>query len=123
MSNLKKQIPRFIVAGCSAVGTDALVYAVLLNFISHSLAKAISFLSGTIVAFIINKYWTFEKPVRSHSEVYKFILLYSTTLLVNVGVNQLLLIILPELVVFAFLAATGTSMVLNFIGQKWWVFK
>jgi putative flippase GtrA len=30
---------------------------------------------------------------------------------------------MPKWLLFAFLAATGTSTVLNFIGMKWWVFR
>lgn len=114
---------RFLVAGFSAVGTDLAIYYLLLNFLDHSSAKAISFLSGTIVAFIINKYWTFEKKKKSLKEAASFLLLYLSTLVINVTVNKLSLSILPGWVFFAFLAATGTSTVLNFIGQKWWVFK
>lgn len=123
MDKFKKELPRFLVAGFSAVGTDLLVYWLLLHFMGHTPAKAISFISGTFVAFIINKYWTFEKKEHSYIEILKFIMLYLITLAINVGVNQLSLIILPGYVAFAFLAATGTSTVLNFIGQKWWVFK
>lgn len=123
MAGLKKEIPRFLIAGFSAVGTDLLVYFLLLRFLTHSPAKAVSFLCGTLVAFAINKYWTFEKKERSFPEVYKFAMLYVSTLVVNVSVNKLSLFVLPGFVVVAFLAATGTSTVLNFIGQKWWVFK
>ena len=131
-----RQIRRFLVAGFSAVGTDTAVYFVLINYISHSPAKALSFISGTFVAYVLNKFWTFEQKNYSHSEIIKFITLYASTLLVNVGVNKLCLVIfafgeslwigiLPPSapVVSAFLAATGTSTVLNFIGQKWWVFQ
>jgi putative flippase GtrA len=122
-NKIKKEMGRFLVAGFSAVGTDLAIYYLLLNFLDHSSAKAISFLSGTIVAFIINKYWTFEKKKKSLKEAASFLLLYLSTLVINVTVNKLSLSILPGWVFFAFLAATGTSTVLNFIGQKWWVFK
>lgn len=123
MNSLSKEIPRFLVAGFSAVGTDMLFYYLLLNFLSHSPAKAVSFLSGTVVAFFINKYWTFGKKQKSYKEICLFACLYLFTLSVNVGINRLLLGLFPNRVFLAFLAATGTSTVLNFVGQKFIVFK
>lgn len=126
MNNLKKELPRFLVAGFSAVGTDLAVYYFLLNFLNHSSAKAISFLIGAIVAYVINKYWTFEKKEWLHSEIIKFLTLYIFTLGVNVSINKFSLSIFDGLVLnyvfFAFLTATTASTVLNFIGQKRWVF-
>ncbi len=120
---LKKQLPRFLVSGCLAVATDFLTYYALLEFMSHAPAKTLSFISGTVLAYILNKYWTFEKNQLNHFETIRFIILYSTTLGANVLVNQTTLHFFPTFLLLAFLLATGTSTVLNFIGQKWWVFK
>jgi len=122
MSKIKKELKRFLVAGVSAVSTDLIAYYILLNFLSPDSAKAISFLLGTIVAFVINKYWTFEKHEKSYKEMVQFGVLYSLTLGVNVITNKVVLGY-TEIVFLAFLIATGVSTVLNFIGQKWWVFK
>lgn len=94
----------------------------MLNYLSNELAKALSFLLGTVVAFIINKYWTFEKKELSYNEMCRFITLYTITLTANVMINQLL-VNETNLIHLAFLIATGVSTVLNFIGQKLWVFK
>jgi len=122
MSQIKKELKRFLVAGISAVGTDLATYYLLLNLLDTDIAKATSFLLGTIVAFIINKYWTFEKHERSYTEIVKFGVLYSFTLGANVITNKIVLDIF-SITLIAFLIATGVSTVLNFIGQKWWVFK
>ena len=122
MSKIKKELKRFLVAGLSAVGTDLVMYYILLNFMPHDISKAISFLLGTVVAFVINKYWTFEKHEKSYKEMLKFGILYSLTLGTNVMTNKMILEY-TSLVFLAFLVATGVSTVLNFIGQKWWVFK
>jgi len=122
MSKIKKELKRFLLAGLSAVATDLATYFILLNFIPHDIAKAISFLLGTILAFIINKYWTFEKYQKSYKEMMKFGILYSLTLGANVMTNNIVLEY-TSLVFLAFLVATGVSTVVNFIGQKWWVFR
>lgn len=122
MSKIKKELQRFLVAGISAVGTDLITYYILLNFLSADIAKAISFLLGTVVAFVINKYWTFEKHEKSYKEMLQFGILYSITLGANVMTNKIVLDS-TEILFLAFLIATGVSTVLNFIGQKWWVFR
>lgn len=126
-SKTKKQMLRFLVAGCGAVGTDTTVYFLLvnnfLNYIGYDWSKFISFLSGTFVAFVINKYWTFESKRKSIFEAIAFLVLYLTTLGLNVSVNHLVLNISNNTAVLAFLVATITSTIANFLGQKFWVFR
>ena len=119
----KKEMGKYLVAGLLALLTDSIVYFIAFHFYSYSIAKSISFLSGTCTAYLVNKYWTFEKKEKSMREVAKFAMLYGSTLIVNVGINKLSLTLFPGSVLFAFLAATGSSTILNFIGQKWWVFR
>lgn len=122
MSKLKREMSRFLVAGFCAVGADMGSYFLLLKVLTHDYSKGISFLLGTIVAYFINKYWTFEKKTKSYSEVGKFVILYSSTLGANVLVNRIVLNLFQS-TLLAFLLATGVSTVLNFSGQKSWVFK
>ncbi|HIT56029.1 TPA: GtrA family protein [Candidatus Galligastranaerophilus intestinigallinarum] len=136
MDKTKKEISRFILSGILAVLTDTFVYYILSHFIDLSLAKGISFLTGTITAYLMNKYYTFEQKRKSIKEVVKFLLLYLVSLTANVGVNKTCLLILPSafsyisflnnfqaVKLFSFLCATGTSTIINFSGQKFWVFK
>jgi putative flippase GtrA len=119
----KKEMGKYLVAGMLALLTDSVVYFVAFHFVSYSIAKSISFICGTCTAYFVNKYWTFEKKEKSVREAVRFATLYGTSFFVNVGINKLSLTLFPGFVLFAFLAATGSSTVLNFIGQKWWVFK
>lgn len=123
MSQIKRELKRFVVAGVGAVATDLITYYILLNYLTHDFAKGSSFLLGTIVAYIINKYWTFQKHKKSYLEMIQFGLLYCLTLGVNVFVNKIVLDINANTFLLAFIVATGSSTVLNFVGQKWWVFK
>ncbi len=122
MSQTKKELKRFLVAGLSAVCTDLITYYLLLNILPQDIAKSISFLLGTIVAFVINKYWTFEKHTKSYKEIFQFLILYTITLCANVVTNKIILDY-TSVIFLAFIVATGISTVLNFIGQKFWVFK
>jgi putative flippase GtrA len=119
---LGKELKFFILAGVSAVATDLTLYYVIQDFLARDIAKGISFLVGTAVAFIINKYWTFEKPLKSYNEIIEFGMLYTVTLILNVITNRFILDV-TGFVLFAFLVATGVSTVCNFLGQKFWVFK
>jgi putative flippase GtrA len=122
VNKLKKELKRFLIAGLSAVGTDFITYYIMLNFLYHDIAKTLSFISGTIVAFVVNKYWTFQRYEKNYKQIFQFTILYSTTLFVNVMVNRSILDF-AEFTFLAFLIATGASTILNFAGQKWWVFK
>lgn len=144
---MKSEIARFIIAGLTAVAIDLLSYFFLLNYLNPNVSKAISFILGSVAAYLVNKFWTFKQHEKSHTEITKFVCLYLSTLGVNVLVNRLGLYcssLFNELaiwikvekiigsissydvelaIILAFVAATGTSTVLNFIGMKYWVFK
>ena len=122
MRKLKKQLLRFFTTGIIAVVTDFILYFILIEFLSIDFSKFISFISGTFVAFLMNKFWTFEKKLIDFKEVIRFILLYSISLLVNVLINHSINDLFNE-VVIAFLIATACSASINFLGQKFWVFK
>jgi putative flippase GtrA len=122
MKKINKEIMRFVIAGFAAVSTDLVTYYIMLNFFKFDIAKMLSFFLGSIVAFMINKYWTFEKYKKSYKQIILFAILYITTLSVNVIINHFTLYFL-EIVFLAFLIATGASTILNFLGQKFLVFK
>lgn len=121
MNQIKRELNKFIFAGLAAVGTDLLVYYFLLNLLSPEVSKGISFIIGSLVAFIINKYWTFKKPEKSYKEMIQFGVLYGATLGLNVTTNKIVLDY-TDIVLVSFIVATGISTILNFVGQKWWVF-
>lgn len=118
-----KELLRFLVGGGSAVITDYVIYKILLSIgLDISIAKAISFICGSIVGFIINKLWTFESKSFVKSEIWRYAILYGITAVINSLINNLVIYILG-IQFIAFLCATGTSTVLNFLGQKFFVFK
>lgn len=133
-SSLLRELKRFLIAGMSAVMTDLLTYQILLTMLAVSLSKGMAFCAGSTVAFLVNKYWTFTHNGivdgdKGHDETFdyvelsKFICLYCVTLMANVVVNGWVISKLEGMVYFAFLMATATSTILNFIGMKFWVFK
>lgn len=117
------QLPRFIVTGLMAVATDYISYLLLASFIAVDFAKGSSFILGSVVAFVLNKLWTFESEKKASTALLPFIILYSSTFCVNVGLNHFTLLYVSDIKTLAFLVATAASTILNFLGMKFWVFK
>lgn len=121
----------FIIAGIFATITDFIVYTTLHSYMLYSYAKTFSFLSGSLVAYLLNKFITFKSLKRSISEMIRFVILYLSTLVANVTINSFCIYIITNKathlishpLIFAFLFATSVSTILNFLGQKFFVFK
>lgn len=140
LAETHKQLIKFSLIGGLAVLADLSVYYLLLNLIPDGvngiitvevMAKTASFLTGTLVTYNLNKFWTWKQRNRSSSRLLKFFLLYGFSMLLNVGTNSLLLMLLHKMAAFeaipfkyavAFGGATAASAVFNFTGQKFWVF-
>lgn len=99
------------------------MYFLLLSSLGYNVAKTLSFITGSMVAYGLNKFWTFRNPSRDTWEVLRFCVLYAATLGINVVVNHGMMTLWPGAAVIAAVCATGASMVLNFLGQKFWVFR
>ena len=119
---LKNQIPKFIFVGCIAVTTDFSLYTLFQSSMSYDLSKGLSFVSGSVVSFFLNRLWTFEQNHSTLRQSLRFSLLYMATFLTNVLANSFILKALPEFIILAFFVATGISTILNFLGSKFWVF-
>jgi len=119
----KKEILKFLIGGGTAVIVDFLTYKIFMILgVERTVAKTLSFICGSIVGFIINKYWTFKSSKFEIKEILKYIVLYIVTAFINSQVNKYILLLF-ESEMFAFLCATGVSTILNFLGQKFLIFK
>ena len=119
----KREIIKFIVVGVFAVLIDGIAYALMVRTLGfdHGLSKRISFILGSIWAFFANKHYTFNSPAPLGKEIMLFSILYITTYFVNGWVHDIIFEI-SDLDWLAFLSATATSTVINFLGQKFVVF-
>ena len=118
----KKEILKFLIGGGTAVIVDFLTYKIFMILgVERTVAKTLSFICGSIVGFIINKYWTFKSSKFEIKEILKYIVLYIVTAFINSQVNKYILLLF-ESEMFAFLCATGVSTILNFLGQKFLIF-
>ena len=102
---------------------DIIVYILLSDFflISKSLSKIISFILASINSFVGNKIFTFKFKSYNFREPMKFIILYSVSLIANSSTHNFFLNVFDGFL--PFIIATIVSVIINFNGQKLWVFK
>ncbi|KVD19228.1 hypothetical protein WI81_06905 [Burkholderia ubonensis] len=124
---IKREALIFLIVGTLTVGIDFLSYTLLLRVgVPYAFAKATGFVVGTVFAYLANRRWTFGHRQHAPGSVLRFATLYMLTLVANVLVNHFVLLIAVErswAVRLAFLAATGVSTVLNFLGMRFFVFR
>jgi putative flippase GtrA len=91
----------------------------------YILASLIGFLVAVTNSFILNTIWTFNKDIREKAGVRysKFFI----TSIIAAGVNMGLLYLITEYFgiwyMLSQIIATGISLILNFIGNKYWTYK
>jgi putative flippase GtrA len=125
---IKRELVIFLIVGSLTVLVDFITYRglVFMQLLNVDMAKAVGFLAGTVFAYFANRFWTFGHKLSSAGSAWRFAVLYTATLAVNVYVNALALDKLASLtaaVQTAFILATGVSATLNFLGMKLFVFR
>ena len=123
---LVDQAVRFVGFGVLSAAVDFGIYDLLLHFgLWADLAKAISFICGTITAYVLNRRWTFDSKGGAAPAI-RFAILYSTTFFVNVGVNAAGLAVFSAQswkVPVAWVIAQAVATVINFILLRTVVFR
>jgi len=117
---------RFLIIGFITVFIDLTVYFLLINLSVETLfSKGISFSIGAIFAYFANRAYTFKSNIKGLVRFFIFLILYLSTLLLNVSSNEIILSFLSHYnfaLIIAFIIATSLSAVLNFVGMKYVVF-
>lgn len=116
----------FSLVGLSNTLIDYLVFFLLYRwFADYYLAvQMVSYWCGTVNSYFLNKYWTFQKKnVPGRAEILKFITVNALALSVS---SISLYVVSHNFSLNMFTSksiATGISLVANYMGSKFWVFK
>lgn len=120
------QAIRFVVFGLLSAGVDFGVYQLFLHIGTLAdVAKAISFICGTVTAYLLNRRWTFDSAGGA-APATRFALLYGTTFFVNVGMNAAGLHLFAGhtwRVPVAWVLAQAVATVINFVMLRTVVFR
>jgi putative flippase GtrA len=128
--SLTTQLTRFVITGAlSAVVDFGLLVIGMAAGLSHTPAKALSFVAGTTTAYLINRRWTF-RAAPSAARVAAGAVLYGVTFALQVGLFSLLYTLsvrhaLPQIAAqtVAFVIAQGVATAVNFAVQRWVIFR
>ena len=126
---LSVQLTRFILTGGLSAIVDFGILVLLMHFgLSHTPAKAISFVCGTTTAYLINRRWTFRASA-STRRFLGVLVLYGTTFFVQVGLFAVLFSVLTDhlplfwVQAISFVIAQGVATTVNFIVQRAVIFR
>jgi putative flippase GtrA len=124
--SLRTQVWRFVVIGGPLAIVDFGLYVALLRLgLEVNIAKSLSFVAGTVCAYLINRRWTFQAPP-SRVRFAAVMLLYALTYSAQVGINYLFYVRWehePWRVPVAFVIAQGSATVVNFVVQRVVIFR
>jgi putative flippase GtrA len=124
---LAAQLGRFVAVGALSALVDFGAYHALLGLGTWvHLAKAISFILGTTTAYLLNRRFTFTATTGGSARFAGFVLLYGTTFAINIGMNALMLAVLPQLpfrTSLAWVIAQGCATAINFVMLRTVVFR
>jgi putative flippase GtrA len=137
---LIKQFSKFIIVGGINTGIDFLILNILIYITGITagtelfILNCISFSAAVTNSYFMNKRWTFQDKTKTEQEPIKFSQFFAVSI-VGIVINGLILTgitsYIPPLfglsaVLWANIAklmATGVSLIWNFIGYKFFVFK
>lgn len=121
-NKISKEFFIFCLIGLALLVIDFGVYSILSKIgIKIWISKSIAYILGTLTSFYLNRLLTFNKKYK-HSMFAKFVILYSFSFFCNVGINSILLIY-TKIFIFSYTVALAIAVIINFLGQKFWVFK
>lgn len=120
---LDKSVIKFLVVGGCCTFIDYSIYMMIVDKIGALGGKGISMGCSMIINYLLNKYWSFDaKKTKKGKEITRYILSQVANITVNMSINFIVLSVIGQKTI-AFLCATGVAMIVNYLLQRFWVFK
>lgn len=115
-----------VVGGLSFSIDTCLYFSGLQIGLSAAFSKTISFSAGMVFSFLLNRKYTFQTVEAKYGK-FNFIAIYGISLSMNICINSFLLGQIDDSLIplewVAFLTASLISVVFNFFGLKYVVFR
>lgn len=123
MNNFLKQLMRYIIVGIIVVFIDFGSYKFLINIfeVDVSISKRFSYIIGALFSFFLNKTLTFKSWTIKLEEPLLFIIVYFIGFVSNSFVHDISLNYFKGNM--PFYVSTFSSIMINYLGQKFIVFK
>lgn len=120
---IRREIVFYVIVGILSVVIDFLSYNFLNNifYLDNSNSKRLSYLIGSTSSFLLNKKITFKSPKKTFKEPILFSIVYLISFVLNSVTHDILLEYIDGSC--PFIIATFISVIINYIGQKFVVFK
>lgn len=115
----------FGIVGTTNTAIDLAIFFLLVHFCHFDviLSQVVSYTCGLVNSYFLNRAVTFQKRGKPQfREMIRFIALNMISCGASVGVLAASRHIVGSTLVSKFLA-TGATLVINFVGSKWWVFR
>lgn len=130
MHKYKKELLIFTIIGIFSVFIDFSTYIFMTNVILHkaNFAKTLGFINGILFSYFCSKKYIFNSSnTIVKDNLWKFIFVYIISLFANIEINSLALMNINfhhnfNVILSAFLLATTSSAIINFLGIKFFIF-
>lgn len=131
MKLIDKTTFKFIIVGIinTLVGTGTMFLAYNLFHANYWISSALNYIVGSVVSYLLNKYYTFNNKDKSYKIVLKFIINITICYLIAYGIAKPLVINLMLNIEkniqenIAMLVGMILFVGLNYFGQRFFVFK
>jgi len=118
-----KRIMRFILVGCCSTGIDFVIYMIISTKLTIALSKSISLITSSVFSYFINKLYTFNNTNKTNINcLVRFYIIFIANFCINLGVNYIIYYGTGYKLI-AYIVATISGMTINYMGQKFFVFK
>lgn len=131
MKIIDKTTLKFIIVGIinTLVGTGVMFFMYNIVHTSYWISSMANYIIGSIVSYFLNKYFTFQSNEKSFKEIIYFVINISICYLISYGIAKpLVYYILNDISRnlqdnIAMLVGMCLFVVLNYFGQRFFVFK
>ena len=121
---------KFFIVGCIGFVIDISIYFLLLNEgYASFISKGLSFICSVIICYFLNSYFTFNRARMGSLKFFKYSAVYLFSFFVNMVSNEYMLMEINKTslneysYMIAFIWATFLSLIINFLGLRYYVFR